>query len=198
MSGYAIAYRLGVTPWERYATAAAPSTAALLDREEAGRPRPPGRALDLGCGRGLHTAELARRGWEAVGVDAVPRAVEAATAGVPAARFAVGDVTALSPEELGTFDLFLDIGCFQGLRPGQRAAEGRSVTALARPGATLLLMAFGPTRVRSVIGGVSPAEVAGAFPGWELLSDEPADTAGLGRAMARTAPRWYRLRRPVR
>jgi hypothetical protein len=115
---------------------------------------------------------------------------------VPAARFVVADVTNLSPEALGSFDLFLDIGCFQGLGAGQRAAEGRSVTALARRGATLLLMAFGPTRVRSVVGGVSAAEVAAAFPGWELLSDEPADTAGLGRAMARTAPRWYRLRRP--
>jgi trans-aconitate methyltransferase len=110
MSGYAIAYRLGVTPWERYAREAAGSTGALLDREETGRPRPLGRALDLGCGRGLHTAELARRGWEAVGVDAVPRAVEAAAVRVPAARFVVADVTNLSPEALGSFDLFLDIG----------------------------------------------------------------------------------------
>ena len=58
MTGYGIAYRIGFTPWERYSAAAAGSTGALLDREEAGRSRPLGRALDLGCGRGLHTAEL--------------------------------------------------------------------------------------------------------------------------------------------
>jgi hypothetical protein len=52
MANYARLYRFGITPWERYATAAAASIAALLDREEAGRSRPLGRALDLGCGRG--------------------------------------------------------------------------------------------------------------------------------------------------
>ena len=59
MTTYARMYRFGITPWERYATAAAASIAARLDREETGRPRPLGRALDLGCGRGLYTPELA-------------------------------------------------------------------------------------------------------------------------------------------
>jgi len=39
-----------------------------------------GRALDLGCGRGQYTPELVRRGWEAVGIDYVPTAIEAAAA----------------------------------------------------------------------------------------------------------------------
>src|SRR3978361_2525334 len=94
MPKYALAYRVGFTPGERYATAAAPSIAALLDREEAARP--PGRALDLGCGRGVYTRELARRGWQAVGVDNVPRAIEAADrTPVPGTRFLVADVTDL-------------------------------------------------------------------------------------------------------
>src|SRR6187200_2062418 len=78
MKRYAFAYRIGVTPWEKYGAAAAESIAALLDREEADRSRPLGRALDLGCGRGQYTPELARRGWEAVGIDYVPAAIEAA------------------------------------------------------------------------------------------------------------------------
>ena len=78
MTNYARMYRLGITPWERYATAAAASIAALLDREESERSRPLGRALDLGCGRGRYAPELARRGWEAVGIDYVPAAIEAA------------------------------------------------------------------------------------------------------------------------
>lgn len=52
MTNYARLYRFGITPWERYRTAAAASITALLDREEAERSCPLGRALDLGCGRG--------------------------------------------------------------------------------------------------------------------------------------------------
>jgi len=195
-SGYALLYRLGITPWERYVKAAATSIGSLLDREEAERSHPLGRAIDLGCGRGLYTRELARRGWQTVGIDNVPRAIDAANRrGVSGATFVVGDVTNLEPAGLGTFDFFLDIGCFQGLSSDQRLGAGRGVSALANPGATLLMLAFQPTNMRSAAGGVSEADVEAAFPGWEMLSVEPADTTGLGWPMNKTAPRWYRLRR---
>jgi SAM-dependent methyltransferase len=181
-TGYVLLYRFGITPWERYVKAAATSIATLLDREEADRSHPPGRAIDLGCGRGLYTHELARRGWQIVGIDNVPRAIDAANRrGISGATFVVGDVTNLEPAGLGTFDFFLDVGCFQGLNSDQRRAEGRGVSALANPGATLLMLAFQPTSMRSLAGGVSRAEVEAAFPGWEMLSAEPA-------------PNWYRLR----
>ena len=60
MELYSLMYRLGIRPSERYGAAAAGSIAALLDREESERPRPLGRVLDLGCGRGQFTPELAR------------------------------------------------------------------------------------------------------------------------------------------
>ena len=198
MTNYARMYRFGFTPWERYATAAASSIAALLDREEAGRSRPLGRALDLGCGRGLYTSELARRGWETVGIDRVPAAIEAAQAksrGVNGLSYLVGDVTQLSSARLGMFDFFLDIGCFQGLNAGQHLSQGGGVSQLANHGATLLLLSFGPGRWRPLVGGASQEEVETAFAGWEMLAAEPADTAGLGWPMNKTAPRWYRLRR---
>jgi SAM-dependent methyltransferase len=158
--------------------------------------RPLGRALDLGCGRGQKAAELARRGWEVVGVDNVPRAIDAADRlGIPGATFLVGDVTDLEPLDLGTFDFFFDGGCFQHLDSEQRMVTGREVTALANPGATLLMIEFQPTRIRSVVGGVTQAEVEVAFPGWEMLSVEPAETKGLGWPMTRTAPLWFRLGR---
>lgn len=194
VSKYGIAYRVGVTPWEQYGTAAAAGIGALLDREEADRSGELGRALDLGCGRGHYTRELARRGWRTVGVDAVPKAVEAARSASGGARFEIGDVTALRAADLGTFGFFLDVGCFQGLTAGQRLAHGRATTALADPGATLLLLAFGPTRLRRVVGGVSPRDVERALPAWGVLSVEPADTAGLGWPLSRTSPQWYRLR----
>jgi SAM-dependent methyltransferase len=192
---YALAYRFPSTPWERAARATTASTGALLDREQEERSRPPGRALDLGCGRGLHTAELARRGWQAVGVDLVPHAIEAARRrDIPGAHFVVGDVTHLTRSGLGTFDFFLDVGCLQGFNAEQRLATGREVTTLANPGATMLILAFQPTRLRALTGAVSRAEVETAFPDWEVLSVDPADTAGLGWPLTTTSPQWLRLR----
>src|SRR6185437_2461585 len=195
MTNYATMYRLGLTPRERYGTAAAASIAAMLDREEGDRSAPLGRALDVGCGRGQFTPELARRGWDAVGLDYVPAAIDAARSrGTSGVTYVVGDVTGLAPG-LGHFDFFLDIGCLQGLDAGQRRAAGAGVSALANPDATVLMLAFGPSRYRSLVGGISRADVEATFPGWQMLAADPADTAGLGWPMNRTAPQWYRLRR---
>lgn len=195
-TGYALAYRLGLTPWERAGKAATASFTALLDREEVERSRPLGRALDLGCGRGHHTHGLAARGWEAVGVDNIPRAIGAARdTGSSGATFLIGDVTDLEATDLGTYDLLLDVGCFHGLTPDQRPAMARGVSALANPGATLLMLAFQPTRVAFIPNGVNKADVEATFAGWELLSVEPADTTGMPGPMKKTAPLWYRLRR---
>jgi SAM-dependent methyltransferase len=198
MTNYARMYRFGITPWERYRTAAAASITALLDREETERSRPLGRALDLGCGRGQYTPELARRGWEAVGIDNVPAAIEAAAAksrDAAGLSYVVGDVTRLPSAGLGTFGFFLDVGCFQGLDAGQRLAEGEGASALANPGAIVLMLSFGLSRWRWLVEGASQEEIQTAFAGWQMLTAEPADTAGLGWPMNKTAPRWYRLRR---
>jgi SAM-dependent methyltransferase len=195
-TGYALAYRLGVTPWERAGEAAQTSFAALLDREEVERSTPLGRALDLGCGRGWHTHELARRGWQAVGVDNVSRAVEAATRTEErTATFAVGDVTNLAAQDLGTFDLFLDVGCFHGLRPQQRLAAARGISSLANPGATLLMLAFRPMHVPVLPRGLTRTELTDALAGWDLVAVEAADTSGMPGLLKKAAPQWYRLRR---
>src|SRR5947209_13611653 len=105
--------------------------------------------------------------------------VRQADTGGPVVRLGVDLETDL-PRDIGRFDFFLDVGCFQGLNAEQRVGEARSLAALAGPGATLLLMAFGPTRLASVVGGVSRDDVEEAFRGWEMVSVEPADTTGLG------------------
>jgi methyltransferase family protein len=197
MTNYARLYRLGMTPWEGYGQAASESIAALLDREENERSRVLGRALDLGCGRGQFTPELARRGWNAIGIDNVPAAIDAALRdATDTVTYIVGDVTDLSQLGLGDVDFFLDVGCFQGLRADERRAEGRGVTALANPGATLLMLAFGPSWFQRLAGGASREQVGDSFPDWELIDVRPADAAGLGWPTKRTAPQWYRLRLP--
>jgi SAM-dependent methyltransferase len=196
--GYQLAYRVGITPWEKAGEAAAEQFGGLLDREEDARTRPLGRALDLGCGTGLHTIELAARGWSATGVDAVERAVLKARTrpGADRARFVVGDVTDLAGAGVeGDVDFFLDVGCFHGLDDRQRASMARGVTALATASATLLLLAFRPSGRPLLPRGADQADVTGAFTGWRLLSADQADTSGMPGPLKRTAPQWFRLQR---
>ena len=149
--GYTIAYRIGFTPWERAGRAGAKELSSLFEREETDRGVPFGRALDLGCGTGAHTIELAARGWQATGINLVPRAVQMARQRAAAAgagngvRFIRGDVTALEASEAGTgFSFLLDVGCFHGLSDSQRTTMAPGVSAVASKDATLLLLAFQP------------------------------------------------------
>lgn len=191
MMNYPVMYRLGLTPWERYGLRSREQIAGILGQEN---PQSNGRALDIGCGRGKFTTLLAANGWDATGIDMVPGAIDAARQGDSnGAHFIVGDATELSSYELGTFDLFVDIGCFQGFTSSQRSRMGGGVTSLANPGARLLMLAFGPSRYQGSIGGVSRRDIAEAFPQWTITHVEAAPLAGLGWPMNRTFPQWYRL-----
>lgn len=146
----------------------------------------PGRALDLGCGTGTNVVYLARRGWDAIGVDFVPQAIararrRAAQAGVDGrARLLVADVTRL-PDLGRPFDLALDIGCLHSLPRTKRRDYARGLVARLRPGATYLLYAFCPPHRL----GVERAEVTALFaPALELESF----VEGTGQPSA-----WYRF-----
>ncbi|MFD4179986.1 class I SAM-dependent methyltransferase [Rhodococcus sp. NPDC058514] len=96
--GYRMAYRLGVTPWEWAGRSLGAQLATFLDGQDP-QAGPPGKALDAGCGTGGHAIEMARRGWQVTGIDAVPLAVDRARARAEAAgvdaTFVLGDVTEL-------------------------------------------------------------------------------------------------------
>jgi SAM-dependent methyltransferase len=162
---------------------------------------PAGRALDVGCGTGTQAVYLARNGWQVTGVDAVDRPLARARARADAARVIVdwikADVTRLAdlaPARLTPgFTLVFDRGCFHGLSESERAACAAAVTALAAPGATLLLMAFAPNRIPGAPAGLEESEVVGRFDAWELVSAQPDsgdEIAGPLRNVPRT---WYRL-----
>jgi 2-polyprenyl-3-methyl-5-hydroxy-6-metoxy-1,4-benzoquinol methylase len=115
---YRFAYRIGFRPWESDAPSMIPQFDQLLALVEETRAVPPGSALDLGCGTGRWSVRLAERGWEVVGVDVVPRAIDAARhraeqAGVDV-TFKEGDVAALRAASVGSnFNLLLDMECFK-------------------------------------------------------------------------------------
>lgn len=203
-SFYRVAYRIGFHPWED-AEEHAPfvdTISALFDREERGREPPYGRALDLGCGSGVWTTRLARRGWQVTGVDLVPKALERAEDRVGAADVDVhllhGDVTDLrgAGVEPG-FRLVLDTGTFHGLAPDQREAMGREVGAVAAADATLLLLVWTPRRRGPLPRGASREEVESAFPGWEITDVIPSHFEAPAPVELLMTPdeHWYRLRR---
>ncbi len=197
---YKLAYRVGFTPWERAGEAGQRQLASLLDREEAERRAPYGKALDLGCGRGTHAIALAKRGWEVTGVDVVPQAISAAQERAAATavdvNFLCADVTAVSPSVVGKeFEFFLDVGCFHGLRDEQRLAMAESVNAVAAPDATLLLLAFQPGKRGPLPRGASQEDIHTAFSGWTVVDTGAAETAGMPGPLKKAAPMWYRLRR---
>jgi SAM-dependent methyltransferase len=197
---YRLAYRLGITPWESAAARGSALIAKLFDREQQGREAPFGRALDLGCGRGLQSIDLAARGWLATGLDNVPKALDAARerarqAGLDV-QFIQGDVTALRASGVGDgYRFFLDIGCFHGLNDKERAAMGREVDAAAAPGASLLLLAWAPGNRAPLPRGASQADIEAAFPGWKVLDVDDTPPGALPKPLRGVNPRFYRLKK---
>jgi SAM-dependent methyltransferase len=202
---YKLLYAVGFTPWEEIAELphVRGQMAALFDREKEGREPPYGPVLDLGCGSGIWAVELAKRGWAVTGVDFVPKALRrarerAARAGV-VIRWVEGDVTRLSATDVGAgFPFPLDLGLFHDeLSDEQRAAMGREVSAVAAPGATLLMVAWAPARRGPLPRGASRDDIEAAYRGWRVIDEEAVDIsrAPFYRLTPRADPRLYRLRR---
>jgi SAM-dependent methyltransferase len=172
---YRLAYRVGLIVCQR-----ATPVADLVALIEGPARLKPGRALDIGCGTGTDTIYLATHGWEVTAVDMVSKALiaarrEASAAGVTP-RFVQGDVTRL--QDLGVGDgytLLLDFGCFHTLPEDRRPAYVTSVSAVAAPGATLLLCGFKlPPKAAPMHAGMTIDEVRQRFGevGWRLVSAE--------------------------
>ncbi len=194
---YRVLWGLGLTPWERIHTE---QVSSMLDREEQERQPPYGAALDLGCGTGIWSVDLAERGWDVTGVEIVPKALRAAQeraqkAGVEI-RFLKGSVAALRDAGVGSgFRLVLDFGTVHGLTPGEVKAVAREVSAVTSDDATLLMYAFSPGRKGPTPRGLSRQEVEAAYGGWSVVDEQPFDVSGMPVVFRKADPRWYRLRR---
>ncbi|MGA0616285.1 class I SAM-dependent methyltransferase [Paracoccus sp. KR1-242] len=134
--------------WERhYGTMTTPSNgrpSAMLVRFVAGRA--PGRALDLGCGRGDDAIWLAGQGWHVTGADVSETALAAARASAQAAgvgsmtRFECHDLSATVPE--GTFDLAFSMFMHSPVEFDRLGALRRAAAGVA-PRGLLLIAAHG-------------------------------------------------------
>jgi SAM-dependent methyltransferase len=119
---------------ERDLEAADPNFLEMIDRLK------PGRALDLGCGAGGLAIELARRGWQVVGIDIAENAIASARKNADRCAvdvdFAVGDVCSWTPE--GAIDLITSCFAMPGTPDTRKCALRRATDALA-PGGTLMI-----------------------------------------------------------
>ncbi|HEY0573687.1 MAG TPA: class I SAM-dependent methyltransferase [Pseudonocardia sp.] len=158
------AYLRGSAPW-----VIGEPQPAIVELERAGLIG--GSVLDVGCGAGEHTIHLARLGYDVLGVDFAPAAVEQARENAlrhgVSARFAVAD--ALRLDGLGGFDTVVDSALFHVFDAGDQVRYVRSLYAATRPGAVVHVLAlsdvepgFGPR--------ISEAAIRAAFrdPGWVL------------------------------
>ena len=133
---FTLAYWLNQLPWNTGITP--PEVYAFLEEN------PPGRALDLGCGTGTNALTLAKYGWQVVGIDYVPRAIQMANKKISQEDFGnkvdflVGDVLETGLIQ-GEYDLILDIGCFHSFSGMEIKRYKDIVSSHLAPGGSLLL-----------------------------------------------------------
>jgi SAM-dependent methyltransferase len=169
--------------------------------ELAERTSPAARALDLGCGTGRDAVYLSGLGWTVTGVDAVPRAMDAASRRATAANVEVnwvlGDVTRLETLGIGDgYSMVIDRGCFHGLSDEERGRCAEGVTAVTAAGARLLMLAFHPRARGLGPRGVTREQIEGHFaPAWQRVSGAPDAEAKLPRWIGDAKPAWYELQR---
>ncbi|HXX89007.1 MAG TPA: class I SAM-dependent methyltransferase [Acidimicrobiales bacterium] len=177
---YRFAYRAGRPRWD--AEGPHPALVSLVGA------RTPGRALDLGCGTGADASFLAAQGWQVVGVDFAPEAINEARArqrpGTPAPTYVVGDVTQLRSLGVeGPFELVIDVGCYHGIAAGRRDAHATEVAAVTCAGADLFIAGIAhPPATWRLLGarGLDPSDVIRRFGShFDLVGQE--EMQGVGR-----------------
>lgn len=104
---------------------------------------PPGRSLDLGCGEGGDVLWLAERGWDAMGIDISPTAIDRAQAraarhGLDTAHFQVADLGDWQPAA-DSLDL-VTASFFQSPVLLDRYGDLRRAAAGLVPGGRLVLL----------------------------------------------------------
>ena len=143
---------------------------AIVELERAGLIS--GRVLDIGCGTGEHTILLAKAGYDVVGVDGAPTAVEharrnAAAHGVEA-RFEVADALTLTQDP--TYDTIIDSALFHIFDDADRATYVASLRTASHVGTVVHVLALSDEG-RGLGPEVSETTIQDAFgEGWEIES----------------------------
>ena len=143
---------------------------AIVALERTGPIRSP--VLDVGCGTGEHTILLSRLGYDVVGLDAAPTAIERARANAAAklghgsAKFLVGDAMRLADQP--TYQTILDSALFHIFDDTDRPRYVAGLHRACRPGGLVFVLALSD-RGRGFGPQVGEAVIREAFTdGWRL------------------------------
>jgi len=149
--------------------------------------------IDIGCGTGLATGELVRRGCSVVGTDVSEPMLERARANVPGATFVNAPAEAL-PFEADTFDAAT---CAQSFHWFDKLRALTEISRVVRPGGAVAIWWKGlahddPTRIlRTSIADELGLETALVdIPSGDLLRErfDDFETAGLVERSVVTVP----------
>ncbi len=164
-------------------------------------PKPGERILDLGCGTGQLTAQIAERGAEVVGLDSSPAMVAQARQNYPKMKFMLADARTFTVE--GQFDaVFSNATLHWVLEP---EAAILSMSQALRPGGRLALEFGGLGNVARIMAAIEAvlrpaghkAEHTWYFPAigeYALLLERH----GFRVLLAQNFPRWTKLEHPER
>ncbi len=163
LSRFDDAYKTNTAPW-----VIGEPQPAIVDLERTGQIHSP--VLDVGCGAGEHTILLTRLGYDVLGVDYAPSAIDharanAAERGVDA-RFDVADAMDLGG--VPRYDTIVDSALFHIFDDADRPRYVRSLHRVCRPGALVHVLALSD-KGRGFGPQVSEDDIRDAFgDGWEL------------------------------
>jgi trans-aconitate 2-methyltransferase len=129
-------------------------------------PRAGERIVDLGCGTGHLTAQIAERGAEVMGVDASAEMVRQARENYPGIDFRVGDARTFSVDE--PVDAVFSNATLHWVKDAA-AAAGRIVLAL-RPGGRFVAEFGGAGNVREVSRAIANGLAVVGAPAFEEIS----------------------------
>lgn len=134
-------------------------------------------AVVVGCGLGDDAEALAAAGFMVTAFDVSPSAIAWAQKRFPASlvNYAIADVFQLPSEWLSAFDLVFDFRTIQALSLSVRSELIEQITALAKPGGTVLVATY----VRDV-------DVAFEGPPWPLSTQELAHFEACGLVVVAT------------
>lgn len=111
------------------------------------------RILDLGCGTGHLTAQIAARGAEVVGLDASAEMIEQARRNHPQLAFEIADATQFEVAE--PFDAVFSNAVLHWVKPPEKAIE--RIAAALKPGGRFVAEFGGKGNVAAILDAVGQA-----------------------------------------
>ena len=129
------------------------------------QPAPGELIVDLGCGAGQLTAEIAGRGARVMGIDSAPSMVAQARANYPTLSFRLADATSFNLPEKA--DAVFSNAVLHWVLDANAAAE--RIAAALKPGGRFVAELGGKGNIRAILAAVEavigPAENPWYFPG---------------------------------